>query len=266
MRLIGPGGRHDADLRAGSLAVLRSVVLADHVELTHGFHAQQLPAGAARCRIDLRRAGVLDAVQQEQILLPPPSRHGEHVPHGRIRCADAAGSLRAVVHDPGVQTQQRIVAPAVQRQFLHFPLSNQPSRRGSGKVHGRHRFHYLDLLVQLSNLQAQLDGGLLPHYQVDSRLGLRRKAGLFRAHFVMADRQRRCSVASRGICHQLAKATGLHILNGDDCPWQVAAGLIFHNSKQARIGLRPGCTRQDRHEKKIAPALHAVSPKLSVMI
>ena len=70
------------DLRARTLAVFRAVGVAQHVELAHRFHAQQISAGAARLHVVLGRAGELDAVQQKQILLRTIARDGEIVAGG----------------------------------------------------------------------------------------------------------------------------------------------------------------------------------------
>jgi hypothetical protein len=73
MHLVRPGLGDDQNLRAGTLAVLRTIGIAKQVEFPHGVDAQQLLAGAAGLHVVLRRAGEFHAVQQEQILLRPIS-------------------------------------------------------------------------------------------------------------------------------------------------------------------------------------------------
>ena len=69
MKIVASGLSHDQHLRPRPLSVLGAIRIAQHVELAHGVDAQQLLAGAARLHIVLGRAGELDAVEQEQILL-----------------------------------------------------------------------------------------------------------------------------------------------------------------------------------------------------
>ena len=90
----------------GTFAVLRAVGIGEHVELAHGVHAQQLLAGAAGLHVVLRRAGEFHAVQQEQILLRPVSRHREIVADGGVRNADAAGLFPGEIHHAGIQREQ----------------------------------------------------------------------------------------------------------------------------------------------------------------
>ena len=70
---VGPRSGDDGDLCAGPLAVRCGVGVGDDVELAHRLYAEQLAAGPARRYVDQRRAGVLDAVQQVEIVLRPPA-------------------------------------------------------------------------------------------------------------------------------------------------------------------------------------------------
>ena len=113
---------------AGTLAVLRAVGIAQHVEFPHRVHAQQLLAGAARLHVVLRRAREFHAVQQEQILLRPVSRHGEIVADGRIRNADAAGLLPGEIDHAGIQREQFVVTAPVERKILDLLFADQARR------------------------------------------------------------------------------------------------------------------------------------------
>ena len=62
---------HDPYLPARPLAVFGAVGVAQHVEFPHRIDAQQLLAGSSGLHVVFRRAGVLDAIQQKQILLRP---------------------------------------------------------------------------------------------------------------------------------------------------------------------------------------------------
>lgn len=79
MQLIDPRGRDNADLGAGAFAVFGAVGVGDDVELADCVDAQQLPTSAAGRVIDDRSAGLLDAVQQEQILLRAAAGDRKHV-------------------------------------------------------------------------------------------------------------------------------------------------------------------------------------------
>ena len=85
MQLVGARLGHDQNLTAGTLAVLGAVGIAQNVEFLHRFNAQQLPTGAAGLHVVFSRAGVFDAVQQEQVLLRPIAGDGEIVSSGGIR-------------------------------------------------------------------------------------------------------------------------------------------------------------------------------------
>ena len=119
--------RDDQHLRAGTLAVLGAVGIAQHVELPHRVDAQQLLAGAAGLHVVLGRAGEFDAVQQEQILLRPIAGDREIIAGGGIRNADAAGLFPGEIHDAGIQREQFVIAAAVERQILD--LARPPGRR-----------------------------------------------------------------------------------------------------------------------------------------
>ena len=84
VNVVVAGCGDDGDLRAGALAVVSSVGVADDVEFAHGLDAKQLAAGAAGSDVDQRSAGVLDSVQQEEIVLRPASGDGKHVADGGV--------------------------------------------------------------------------------------------------------------------------------------------------------------------------------------
>src|SRR5207302_2085926 len=84
MPLIGAGLRDDGDLAARLLAVFRAVGVTQDIEFPHRVDAQQLAARAAGCYVVFRRARVLDAVKQEQVLLWSVARNRKHVRGSRI--------------------------------------------------------------------------------------------------------------------------------------------------------------------------------------
>ena len=120
------GLRDDQHLRARALAVLGAIGIAQHVELAHRIHAQQLLAGAARLHVILGRAGEFDAVQQEEILLRAVALDREIVAAGGIRYADAAGLFPGEIDDAGIERQQFVVAAAVERKILDHGSATRP--------------------------------------------------------------------------------------------------------------------------------------------
>jgi hypothetical protein len=123
--LVGARLRHDAHLAARLLAVLGAVGVAKDIELPDRIDAEQLAAGAARRHIVLGRTGVLDPVQEEQVLLRPVAGHGKHVGGGRVGDANAAGLFPGEIHDTRVQQDEQVVAAAVQRQVFHLLLFDE---------------------------------------------------------------------------------------------------------------------------------------------
>ena len=81
MNAVGSGGGDDGDLRALPLAVGGGVRVCDDVELAHGLDAEELAAGAAGGDVDERCSGVLDAVEQVEIVLRAAATDGEHISH-----------------------------------------------------------------------------------------------------------------------------------------------------------------------------------------
>ncbi len=138
MQLVRAGGGDDIDLGAGAFPVFGAVGVLDDGEFPHRVHAQKLPARPSRCVVDLRRAGEFHAVQEVEILLRAAARNRKHIADDRVRRADAAGPLRRVVNDAGIQRQQLVVAPAIQRQVLHLALVDQSRYIGVGHI-GRER-------------------------------------------------------------------------------------------------------------------------------
>ena len=79
VELVGAGGGDDGDLRAIALAVGSGVGVGDDVEFANAVDAEELAGGAAGSDVDERCAGVLDAVEEEEIVLGATARDGEHV-------------------------------------------------------------------------------------------------------------------------------------------------------------------------------------------
>jgi hypothetical protein len=82
MQPICAAGSNDTDLCALAFAESGGVRVAGDIEFAHRVNAEQLAAGTAGSDIDKRRAGVLDAIEQEEIVLRAPSGNGEHIADG----------------------------------------------------------------------------------------------------------------------------------------------------------------------------------------
>ena len=136
VELVGAGGGDDGDLRAFALAVGGGVGVGDDVELADGVDAEELAGGAAGSDVDERGAGVLDAVEEEEIVLRAAAGDGEHVADGGVRCADRAGALRGVVDGGGVEGDELVVAAAVEGELLDLARVDEAGGLLGGGVDG----------------------------------------------------------------------------------------------------------------------------------
>ena len=106
------------DLAAGALAEFGAVVVALHVEFADGVDAEQLPAGPAGLHVVFGGAGVFDSIEQKKILLRAIAGDGEIVGGRGIGDAGAAGLLRCEIDDAGIESEQEVVAAAVERKIF----------------------------------------------------------------------------------------------------------------------------------------------------
>ncbi len=125
MPLVAAGLRNDDHLAARPLAKFCSIIIALHVELTHCLHSQQLAAGSARLHVVFRGAGVLDSIQQENVLLWTIAGNRKIIRGAGIRDSRAAGFLRCEIHDSRVEREQEIVAAPVKRKILDRLFADQ---------------------------------------------------------------------------------------------------------------------------------------------
>src|SRR6202007_555573 len=79
VQLIGAGTGNDADLRAIALAIGSAIRVGCYVEFAYRVDAEQLAAGAAGRDVDERCAGVLNTIQQEEIVLRAGASAGGRV-------------------------------------------------------------------------------------------------------------------------------------------------------------------------------------------
>ena len=227
VQAIAAGGRDDADLRAGALAVFGAVGVGDHVEFAHPVHAQQLAAGASRGIVDHRSAGKFHPVQQEEILLRAAARDGEHVAHRRTGGAHASRTLGGVVDDAGVEGDQLVVAAAVQRQISDLAFIHQPGDLLRGLVHRRSGGLHRDHLLQFPHRQREIHHRGLADHQVDPGFHLRGEARFFGGDLVMANGDGRSRIAAAIVGNQLAFGAGLQTFHGDSGGGNGRARFVF---------------------------------------
>src|SRR6267154_6017744 len=98
MPLIAAGLGDDYYLVAGMFAEIGAVGVALHVKFADGVNAQQHAAGAARLHVVFGGAGVLDSVEEKDILLRAIDGEREVVGGGGIGDAGATGFLRGEIN------------------------------------------------------------------------------------------------------------------------------------------------------------------------
>ena len=75
-------------------------------------------------------------IEEEEIVLGAAAADGEHVSDRGVWGADAAGALAGVVDGGGVESEQLVVAAAVEGQVLYLALFNESGGGLSGSVDG----------------------------------------------------------------------------------------------------------------------------------
>jgi len=123
--LIGAGLREDYNLAAGMFAEFGAVRVSLHVEFADGVHAEQHAAGATGLHIVFGGAGVLDAVEEKEILLRAVTLDGKVIAGGGIGNAGAARFLRGEIYDTGIEREKKVVAAPVKREFPDLTLADE---------------------------------------------------------------------------------------------------------------------------------------------
>ena len=187
MEVVGSGAGDDDDLRAGTLAVLGSIGVAEDVEFLDGFDTEQLLAGAAGLHVVLGGSGEFDAVKEEEILLRAVAGDGEIVAGAGVGDADTAGLLRREIDDAGIEGEQEIVAAAVQGQVAYLLLADEAGDALGRGVHDRNIFGDGYLLLNLAHLESEVSGRVLPDDEGDSGADPFREAVFSGVDFVVPD-------------------------------------------------------------------------------
>ena len=149
-------------MRALTLAVAGGVGVGDDVELADGVDAEELAAGAAGGDVDERGSGVLDAVEEEEIVLRAAAGDGEHVADGGVGRADGAGALAGVVDGRGIEGDELVVAAAVEGELLDLALVDEAGGLLGGEVDDGWRVVDGDLLIDCVDGEGDVDPVLWP--------------------------------------------------------------------------------------------------------
>ena len=131
---VGAAGGDDGDLRAVALAVGGGVGVGDDVELADAVDAEELAGGAAGGVVDERGSGVLDAVEEEEIVLRAAAGDGEHAADRGVGGAGAAAALVGVVDGAGVEQDELVVGAAVEGELLDLAGVDQAGGLFGGGV------------------------------------------------------------------------------------------------------------------------------------
>ena len=251
VEVVGAAGGDDGDLCALALAVGCGVGVGDDVELADGLYAEELAGGSAGADIDERCAGVLDSVEQVEVVLRAAAGDGEHVADGRVGGADGAGALRGVVDRGGVQRDELVVAAAVEGKLLDLAGVDQAGGLLGGEVDDGRRI--LDGHVLRDAQGGEPDVHLLPLADGERDVDLAALTEAVRSGCdgVGADRDRRRGVAAIRAGLQTSLAAGLVVVDHDLGIGDHGAAWICDGAGDGasdHLGINPG--RGEESEQK----------------
>src|SRR2546421_4675385 len=237
VKLIGATGRDDADLRSRALSGLGTISVLHDRKFPNGVHAQQLSARPSRRVVDLGRSREFDIIEEKEVFLRAATRNSKHVTKSRVGGAHAAGALRGVVDDTGIQREQLIVASAVERQVFHLAFSDQAGNvfRGYGNDSGiRSDLH---ALVHVPNLQGKVQFLARTHNHAYPGPSAYLKPSLGRRNFIPANDERRGVEAPRVIGHEGALRAGLDVCDFDRGSGNASTGRIAYEAPERSLCL-----------------------------
>ena len=133
---VGAAGGGDGYLGSVALAVRGRVRVGDDIELVNAIDPEELAGGSAGGGVDERCAGVLDPIEQEEIVLRAAAGGGEHAAYRGVRGSYTAGTLVGVVHRCRIQQKQLIVAASVERELLDLACIDQAGYLVGGDIDG----------------------------------------------------------------------------------------------------------------------------------
>ena len=108
-------------------------------------------ARSAGLHVIFRGAGILDAVEQKEILLRPITRNGKHVAHRGIGDSGSSRLLRSEIDNSRIQGKEFIIAPAIQRKALDLLFRHDAGDLFGGRAHCRRSLGHRDFLLYFAN-------------------------------------------------------------------------------------------------------------------
>ena len=240
--------RDDDHLRACTLSILGGVCTGQYIEFANGVDSQQIPAHAAGGDRKLARAGILDSIHQKQIFQRTPARDGKCIALAR----NGTGTLVGVIDRSGIQRDQIVKASAVERQVFHFTFSNESCHRCGRRIDERSLQRNRYLLREFTDLELQIDDGLLTDRQIDSGAYGSAESRLLRSNVVRTHGQREGSVIAHLVGHNRACRAGFDIFHSDDCSPNRRARGVLHFSRYGRrhLGACEVPTRSENHNRQ----------------
>jgi hypothetical protein len=225
-----------------------------------------LPAGAAGSHVDERSAGVLDAVEQEEIVLRASAGDRKHVADRRVGSADPARPLIGVIDRAWIESDELIIAAAVQRKLLHLPLIDKPGGLLRRDIDGRRSGIYHHTLCNGADGEGDVNLVALTHGEHDARKLLATESCASDRDVVAADSERRGRVPAIAASDQRTFRAGLRVV--DDYPGSAdgRAGAIRDDTADGttdHLGVDThGCNKsQSRETEGTKQRRHSKSPE-----
>src|SRR4029077_13269815 len=113
-------------------------------------------------------SGVLDSVEEKDILLRAIALVGEIVGGGGIGDAGAAGFLGGEVDYARIEGQEEVEAAAVEGQIFDLPLADQAGNVAGGGDDKRSIGGDIDLGFDCADLQREINSGFLADGEMDA--------------------------------------------------------------------------------------------------
>jgi hypothetical protein len=171
-----------------------------------------MPQTGCAVHVVFGRAGELDSIEEEEILLRAIAGDREVVGRGGVGDAGAASFLGSEIDDARIERQEQVVAAAIERKLFYGALTHQAAdvqRRSAD--HGGVALD-CDFRLHRGYLQAQIDGGFLVHDQLYTSTDGVLKTGLGNGHLILPNRKREHQIAPGVVGETATAGTGFEIL------------------------------------------------------
>jgi len=247
---VGAGLRGDNDLAARMLSEFGAVRISLDVKFADGINAEELPTGTAGGHVVFGRAGVLDAVEEEDVLLGAIAGHGKIVRGGGIGDAGAAGLLRGEIDDARIEGEKKIEAAAVQGKLLGFLSADQTGDVAGGGVYDGSISGDGDCRLHRTHPKPDVNGDLLIDVQVNSASREILKAGLGRGDLIKANGESTQEVSPIGLCGSTARDSSFGVFGGDSRRWDAGSRGVGDRAPHAGGHLAERCCRPAKQNKQ----------------